>query len=90
MGKPRWARILAITAGSSMAAMIVKGPPSADRMPCRSRTPVGATGPSSGGPALMHRGLALETYNFSNAKKSLNSDLQANLPSGIPLRSDGN
>ena len=24
---PRWARILAITAGSSMAAMIVKGPP---------------------------------------------------------------
>ena len=27
MGKPRWARILAITKGSSMEAMIVTGPP---------------------------------------------------------------
>lgn len=27
VGNPRWARILAITAGSSMAAMMVKGPP---------------------------------------------------------------
>ena len=27
VGNPRWVRILAITAGSSMAAMMVKGPP---------------------------------------------------------------
>jgi hypothetical protein len=27
VGNPRWARILAITAGASMAAMSVKGPP---------------------------------------------------------------
>jgi len=27
VGNPRWARILAITAGSSMAAMIAMGPP---------------------------------------------------------------
>ena len=27
VGKPRWVRILTITAGSSMAAMSVKGPP---------------------------------------------------------------
>jgi hypothetical protein len=38
--KPRWVRILAITGGSSMAAMIVKVPPLlADTARCRYRIP---------------------------------------------------
>jgi hypothetical protein len=38
-GKPRWARIFAMTGGGLMAAMIVKGRRNGDSVPGRSRIP---------------------------------------------------